>query len=119
MIAELLVAFFFALILGLALWALFGLLLLPVFDKDMVTLLFSSGDGGSLEAKIRGFGWLREEKEKGGRLVIVDCGLTQQGLYLVQRLREKYTWLDYCPNQALPDYIELLQHCLENEKELL
>ena len=64
MIAELLIAFFFALLVALALWALFGLLLLPVFDKDMVTLLFTCGDGGALEAKVRAFNWLREEKEK-------------------------------------------------------
>lgn len=119
MLAELLVAAFFALILGLALWALLGLLLLPVFDRDMVTLFFSQEDGKELEQRVRGFSWLRDEKRQGGKLVIVDCGLTHQGLCLVQRLREKYTWLDYCPNQALPDYIELLQHCLENEKELL
>ena len=118
MLAEILAAAFFALLLGLALWALFGLLLAPVVHEDSVTLLFVSGEGSRLEIRARAFGWLREEKENGGRLVVVDCGLTERGLSTVEKLREKYFWLDYCPNQTLPDYIELLRDCLEKEKEL-
>lgn len=119
MLAQLLVVFFFAAILGFVLWALFGLILMPVFGKNMVSLYFCEGDGRELEVRVRAYGWLREEKRRGGRLVIVDCGLTEQGLDIAQRLREKHLWLDYCPNQALPDYIELMQHYLENGEELL
>ena len=37
---------------------------------------------------------------------------------LAQRLQKDRPWLDYCPYQALPDYTELLQHCLEKGEEL-
>lgn len=118
MLAEIFVAAFFALIVALALWALFGLFLMPVFGENTVLLLFSAEDGRELEVRTRGVSWLRDQEKNGGRLVIVDCGLTEEGLCIVEKLREKYPWVDYCPNQTLPDYIELLQHCLEKEKEL-
>lgn len=118
MIAELLLACFFILLLVFVMWALFGLVMTPVFGKNMITLLFAGADAKDLEGRVRSYGWLLEEKT-GGRLVIVDCGLTAQGLEIAQKLRKERQWLDYCPYQALPDYIELLQHCLENREELL
>lgn len=118
MLVEILVVFMLALILGVVLWSLFGLLLLPVFGKNMVTFCFSQGNGGELELRARAYGWLRAEKPRGGRLVIVDCGLSQQGLSIARHLRNKYTWVDYCPHEAMEDYIEVLHHCLENGGEL-
>lgn len=115
---EILVVFFLAAILAFGLWALFALLLQPVFGSDMLSLCFADGDGQSLEMRVRAYGWLRENKKRGGKLVIVDCGLSRQGMELVQHLRQEKPWLDYCPHQALPDYIELLQHCLENGEKL-
>lgn len=119
MLIEILVALFFVLLLGFVLWALFGLLLLPVFSEDTLTLHFAHGNAERLEQRVRAFGWLRESKKNGGQLVVVDCGLSQQGLELVQKLRRQHIWLDYCPNQTLTDYIELLQCLLENENEIL
>ena len=117
--AELLVAFMLAVLLGVIGWALFGLLLMPVFHRQMITLCFVRGDGTVLEQRVRSFGWLRECKERGGRLIVVDCGLTKNGLEIYQRLRENRPWLSYCPNEALTDHIELVQHCLENDEDLL
>ena len=50
--------------------------------------------------------------------MIVDCGLSAEGLNIVRRLRKSRQWLEYCPYEALTDYMELMQHCLENSKEL-
>jgi len=118
MIVELVVAFFFALILCFAIWALVGLILMPVFSENIVSFLFVGTNDGEIEGRVRTYGWLREGKCKGGQLVIVDCGMSAEGLEVVQRLRKSREWLDYCPYQALPDYIELLQHCLEINKKL-
>ena len=118
MVLELLVVFFFVLLFGFALWALIGLIHMPVFSKDMVSFLFVGSDEEKLEGRVRAYGWLREEKKNGGRLVIVDCGLSASGLELAQRLKRERPWLDYCPYRALPDYTELLQHCLEKGEEL-
>ena len=117
MIEELLVVFFFVLLFGFVLWALIGLIHMPVFSKDMVSFLFAA-DEEKLEAQVRAYGWLREEKKNSARLVIVDCGMTAEGPELVRRLQKERPWLDYCPYRALPDHIELLQHCLEKGEEL-
>ncbi|MBP3634123.1 MAG: hypothetical protein J6J43_06090 [Oscillospiraceae bacterium] len=118
MLIEILIACFFVLLLGFVFWGLFGLLLLPVFGKNMVTFCFSQDAGSELEQRVRAYGWLRENKRRGGRFVIVDCGLSEKGLLTAQHLRRKYTWVDYCPNEAMEDYVHVLHHCLENGEEL-
>ena len=118
MLVEIMIALVAAFVLGVVLWSLFGLLLLPVFGKDMVTFCFSKGNGKELEMRARAYGWLRSEKPSGGRLVIVDCGLSEQGLSVLRCLRDRYTWVDYCPHEVMEDYIEVLHHCLENGGEL-
>ena len=66
MIEELLVVFFFVLLFGFVLWALIGLIHMPVFSKDMVSFLFAA-DEEKLEAQVRAYGWLREEKKNSAR----------------------------------------------------
>ncbi len=107
MLGTILLIFFALAGLLFLIWALFGLLLTPVFGEEMVTLCYCQGDGGDLERQVRAYGWLRDERVSGGRLVIVDCGLDEQGLCLAQLLRQDYDWLDYCPRPALEDYLEL------------
>lgn len=118
MLVEIVIIAVAVFVLGVMLWGLLGLLLLPVFGKNMVTFCFSQGNGGELEVRARAYGWLRSEKQAGGRLVIVDCGLSEQGLYIVRQLRERYVWVDYCPHEVMEDYIEVLHRCLENGGEL-
>ena len=88
-------------------WCLFGLLLMPVFREGMVTICFERASGRSMEQKVRAFGWLRSQQ--GGILLIVDCGLTKEGLELAQLLCRDHDWVAYCPAQALGDYLSLLQ----------
>lgn len=106
---EILLVFFLAVCVLLIGWALFGLLLMPVFGKNMLTLSFEKGDGAALEQKVRAFGWLRDGRSSGGTLLIVDCGLTERGMEIAQILRDRHSWVAYCPGPALVDYIELLQ----------
>lgn len=116
-ISQIILAFFLAVMLGVIVWALFGLLLLPVFADNMVTLLFSEGSGEELELRVRAYGWLRREQAKGGKLIIVDGGLTAGGLELAQRLSREHSWVEYCPAWSLDDYIELM--LLEQERNAL
>ena len=106
---ELLGVFFLSLGVGLILWCLFGLLLLPIFGKNMITLHFCYGGGAELEQAVRAYGWLRDGKKQGGVLLLVDCGLDAEGLDLALRLRARHDWVSYCPRAALTDYIELLE----------
>lgn len=96
-------------VVAMVLWGLFGLLLLPVFRRNMVTLLFARDQGTELEQAVRAFGWLRGEKRDGGTLLLVDCGLDAQGLQLAQTLRDRYPWVCLCPRAALEDCLELLE----------
>lgn len=106
---EILLVFLAAAGVVLILWCLMGLLLLPVFGHNMLTLCFAKGEGIELENRVRAYGWLRDGKISGGRIVIVDCGLNANGLSRAQVLRERYVWVEYCPREALPDYMELMQ----------
>lgn len=90
-------------------WGLTGLFVLPVFGPEMVTLCFVQGGGERMEQRVRSFGWFRDGKATGGRLVLVDCGLSEQGLQAAQILRSRFDWVEYCPRPALEDYIDLLE----------
>ncbi len=102
---ELLAVFLIVLGVGLLLWCLFGLLLVPVFGPDMVTLCFAKGDGLMLEHRVRSYGWLREGAWNSSRLVIVDRGLTAKGRDLAKRLSEQYGWVWLYDGQ-LPTFLE-------------
>ena len=104
---EVLLVFPLLAVLVLAVWCLWGIFLGPVFDRKMVTLFYVRGNGETLEQQVRAYGWFREGKNRGSRLVLVDCGLTAAGLELAQQLGRHYDWLDICPHQALTDYLEL------------
>ena len=118
MIVELMVAFFFVLLICFVMWALMGLFMVPVYTENMVSFLFVGSQTEKIEGNVRSYGWFRENRRKGGKLVIVDCGLTAEGIGIVQQLCAERDWLDYCPYQALMDYMELTQHCLENSEKL-
>ena len=93
----------------LLLWCLTGLLLSPVFGSDMVTFCFARGDGETLEQRVRAYGWLRDGKHDGGKLVIVDCGLSEQGLEAARILQSRHDWLDYCSEPEIADYLPVME----------
>lgn len=102
---ELFMVFLIVLGAGVLLWCLWGLLLLPVFDSRMVTLCYASGDGRFLEQRVRGYGWLRDGRRSGGRLVIVDRGLSSEGVEIARRLCQRYAWVSCCALE-LPSWLE-------------
>lgn len=118
MLVEILVVFVLAAVLGVMLWALFGLLLLPVFGKTTVTLCFAQKDGAALEQQLRAYAWLRDGAHHGGRFLIVDCGLTSEGCAAAALLQKKYPWVEQCRQETLPEYIQLLHPYLEKEEKL-
>ncbi len=79
---------------ALLLWCLMGLLLVPVFGENMVTVCMASGDGKWLEQKARAYNWLREGRTRGGRFVIADCGLNLHGRQVAERLCARYGWME-------------------------
>ena len=116
MLTEIVLVFVLGVSVAIIFWCLMGVLMLPVFGENMLTLCCVDGEGDRLEQQIRAYGWLRDGRITGGRFVIVDHGLTARGLELAMQLREHYDWVDYCPGQALTDYLELTD-CLKGYLE--
>lgn len=102
---DLLLIFLAAAGILLVIWCLVGVLLQPVFGRSMVTFCFTRGDGRELEGRVRIYSWLREGRLSGGRLVLVDCGLTDRGKRVADLLQERYGWLERIPQSELTAYI--------------
>ncbi len=60
-------------------WLAFGYILSPAGGVESITLIPGKGDGEAMEQSVRGAIWLRGGGLMGGRILIVDCGLTSQG----------------------------------------
>lgn len=87
-------------------WLLFGRMWLSREGPGIRAVVPARGDGAGLEQTVRGALWLRDCA--GGRcaVVIVDCGLNEQGRALAQLLadREPEVWL--CPGGHLETWIK-------------
>lgn len=102
---DLALVFFAASGLVILLWCFIGGMLHPVFPLNTVTFLPVDGDGETLEQQSRAFAWLREGRTCGGQLVLIDCGLSDQGLACARVLCEKYPWLTLCGPAEANKYI--------------
>ena len=71
MLGEILMVFFAGCGVVLLGWCLLGLLLEPIFGREMVTLYFVAGDAETMEHRVRAYGWLRDGRLTGGRMVLV------------------------------------------------
>ena len=92
-------------------WLLLGALVAPVGRGRVCAVVPASGDGAHLEQDLAGLRWL----EKGGMarftVVIVDCGLTEQGRRRAQLLAGRDSGTILCAADDLPA-------CLRAEKQV-
>ena len=84
----------------LVLWCLFGRLLLP--QTETVTLLPLSGEAGGAEQALRCRKWLEDSGLVRGRLLLVDCGLSQTGKKTVELLLRGRPEIQFCAEAELP-----------------
>ena len=105
MVGEIVFAFVLAVGLLLIVWCLFGLLLMPIFSNRMITLLFLQGEETHLERKVRGFGWFRDSGQNDGKLLLVDCGMSEEGRCCAAMLQKQYLWVEYCAWENLGEYL--------------
>lgn len=82
-------------------WLILGLLMRPVFCENMVTALPVSGDAERVERQVRSFAWYRDGRFSGGSLILVDCGLSEQGRKAVGLLQKQYPWLQICMKEEI------------------
>ena len=108
MLFDLLVVFLSSIGFIVLIWCFLGFLLRPVFPSSSVTFYRVSGDGEDLEQYIAGYAWFRQGRNSGGRLVILDRGLSEQGRYIVQVLMERHDWICYIDPTDASDAVQLI-----------
>ena len=87
-------------------WFCFGHLFTPAGGRNACTLVPATGDGEDLEQAVNGLLWLRSGEFLGGRVVILDCGLTPAGRALAVALCQREPGVEICPISELSVYIK-------------
>ena len=101
MVTQVLICILMAAGILLFAWAIAAVLILPA--KDDCVVLAASGDAEDLQQRVRAYSFLRDSGMARMRIVIVDCGLSQEGLQTVQRLKRMDTRLVCCSETSLPE----------------
>ena len=93
--------------LGLALagWWLLGRLLRPFPGEEARVLLPARGDGEGLEEQVHTLQYIRGECGGFGRILLVDCGLTEEGRKLCGLLAGEDRWVSVCAPEAVEKYL--------------
>jgi hypothetical protein len=84
----------------LVVWAMVAALILPARADCIVVA--ATGDAAELQQKLRTYSFLRNSGLMRTRIVIVDCGLSAQGLQIAQRLAQPPE-IVLCDAAALPE----------------
>ena len=92
-------------LLGLG-WLLFGRILAPVGGR-FCAVVPGTGDGGGLEQSVRGLLWLRGGGLMKCPVVIVDCGLSDQGKAVAAALVLWEPGIATCTAEELPRHLHI------------
>ncbi len=68
-------------------------------------LISAQGDGAHLEDQVRSLTRLGREQGAFGRVLIVDCGLTEEGRKLAQLLVREDRWVSLCVPGEVERYL--------------
>ncbi len=77
----------------------------PERRKGVVALLPAAGAGEGLEEQVKTLGALRSERELFGMVLVVDCGLTEEGRKLARRLARQDRWVSLCRQDEVADFL--------------
>ena len=91
---------------GAVLWLIWGR---PLHGGAVTALISARGDGCELEQSVRGQLWLRQSGLWQGRLILLDCGLSEEGRSIARRLAGDHPWIILCGREELPRYLERLE----------
>ena len=75
--------------------------------QGAVALIPAQGDGECLEQQVRAVSLLRREQGVLGA-VLVDCGLSEEGLRLAQLLAREDRWVAVCTKETIGDYLSVV-----------
>lgn len=77
----------------------------PERRREIAALLPAQGDGERLEEQLLALQTLRGERGVFGRVLLVDCGLSQEGLRLARGLARKHPWAALCGQEEIAKYL--------------
>ena len=75
--------------------------------EGVVALLPASGGGEGLEEQVKTLHALRGEQEIFGMVLLVDCGLTEEGRKLAGLLARQDRWVTLCRRDEVAEYLAM------------
>lgn len=77
----------------------------PPVRQGVVVLICARGDGGDLEQQVRAVSLLRRERGVIGEILLVDCGLTEEGRTLCRLLSRSDRRIILCSSSEIETHI--------------
>lgn len=77
----------------------------PPRKYSAVALISAKGDGTELEEQVRTLIRLRQEQGVFGAILVVDCGLNEEGKKVVKCLERQDRWVSFCQKENLSEYL--------------
>ena len=77
----------------------------PEQKQDILVLLPAQGDGENLEQQVRQLSRLRYEQGVLGMVLVVDCGLSEEGRKLAKVLSREDRWVSVCKKEEIGSYL--------------
>lgn len=88
------------------LWALVRALLFPTpVQRGAVALICARGDGDELEQQVRSLSLLHRERRAVGEILLVDCGLSEEGIRVCRLLQRGDRRVTLCKVDEIEKYI--------------
>ena len=77
----------------------------PEQKQDVLVLLPAQGDGENLEQQVHQLSHLRYEQGVLGMVLVVDCGLSEEGRKLAGVLAREDRWVSVCKKEEIGSYL--------------
>ena len=102
-----LVAMLAAIGLASVMWAVVRAVLFsrPEQKQGVVFILPAQGDGEGLEQQVHQISHLRYEQGMPGMILLVDCGLSEEGRKLAKLLSREDRWVSVCKKDDIGSYL--------------
>ena len=77
----------------------------PERRQGVVALVPAQGDGEMLEQQVNALTLLRQEQGVFGMILLVDCGLSEEGVRISRTLAKKDRWVAVCRKDEIGSYL--------------
>lgn len=78
----------------------------PREEAQVLALISARGDGDSVEQQIRSLDLLRRERGLIGPVLLVDCGLTEEGRRLCELLARRDRRVRLCQKDQIGEFLQ-------------